>query len=435
MAQTSASQKKTSPKKKKTAGKKKALPVSPLAPTEFPEMPEVSGLEIATASTGERYKGRKDLLVAHMPAGTTVAGAFTQSSTASGAVEWCRSNVLSGSPRARVLVVNAGNANAFTGRRGSEAIKAIADGVNDIHGYPKSQIFMSSTGVIGEPLKAAKIVAKLDAKPAKASQARWRDAAEAIRTTDTFAKGCARVAKIEDSEVRIGGIAKGSGMIAPDLATMLAFVFTDAKLPSSVLQALLAVGIRDSFNQITVDSDTSTSDTVLLFATGKCAPHAEITRAGDPRLKDFREKLQEVLEDLAKQIVRDGEGATKFITVRVSGASTARSAKAIALSIANSPLVKTAVAGEDANWGRIVMAVGKAGEPAERDKLQISFGPHLLAEKGQRVAGYDEALVSAYMKNPEIEICVDLGIGSQSAEIWTCDLTHGYISINADYRS
>ncbi|TNE57049.1 MAG: bifunctional glutamate N-acetyltransferase/amino-acid acetyltransferase ArgJ [Alphaproteobacteria bacterium] len=434
MAQTTRP-KRSAPKKKKAAGKKKPLPVSPLAPAEFPQMPEVVGLEIATASTGERYQGRKDLLIAHFPPGTTVAGAFTRSLTASGAVVWCRGNIENKSPRARALVVNAGNANAFTGRLGEEALKEVADHVGSLYHYPKSQIYMASTGVIGEPLKTSKIAAKLGAKPAKASQARWRDAAEAIRTTDTFAKACARTAMIGDSEVRIGGIAKGSGMIAPDMATMLAFVFTDAQLPSSVLQALLTIGIRDSFNQITVDSDTSTSDTVLLFATGKCAPHPEISRAGDPRLKDFREKLQEVLEDLAKQIVRDGEGATKFVTVRVSGAATARSAKAIAMSIANSPLVKTAVAGEDANWGRIVMAVGKAGEPAERDRLKISFGSHLLAEQGQRVDGYSEADVSAYMKNAEIEIGVDLGIGSQSAEVWTCDLTHGYISINADYRS
>jgi glutamate N-acetyltransferase/amino-acid N-acetyltransferase len=412
-----------------------AMAVSPLAPKSFPKMGTVRGVEISTSATGEKYKGRKDLLVMTFAPGSTAAGVFTQSATRSAAVEGCQNALVKGKGQARVLVVNAGNANAFTGRSGKTAVKEIVGAVAALKGCRNSQVFTASTGVIGEPLNTGKIIQKIAGRPRDANSKTWQQAAEAIRTTDTFSKGSFRTAMIGDTKVSIGGIAKGSGMIAPDMATLLSFVFTDAKLPANVLQAILTVGVRDSFNSITVDSDTSTSDTMLFFATGQSDPHAAITRAGDPRLREFRDQLQEVLLDLAHQVVRDGEGATKFITVRVTGAKSVKSAKTVAQSIANSPLVKTAIAGEDANWGRVVMAVGKAGEPADRDRLAIQFGPHMVAERGQRCEAYSEKTLSDYMRQDEIDITVDLKIGTGEATLWTCDLTHGYISINADYRS
>ncbi len=421
--------------------KAKASPdVSLLAPAQFPSLRAIEGVEAITARTGERYKGRTDLTIFKLARGTTVAGVFTKSATASSVVDWCRANLKKGkSPSARLLVVNAGNANAFTGKDGRDAVKAISTAAAQAYGCKQSEVFLASTGVIGEPLNYHKILPAFRLAPRPLTPAGWKKAASAIMTTDTWPKASTRQAEIDGVPVTISGITKGSGMIAPDMATMLGFIFTDAKVPAEILQAMLKSAVGDTFNAITVDSDTSTSDTVLLFATGKAgvAPGASapFTGPGDRRLADFRARLHEVMEDLAHQIVRDGEGATKFITVRVKGGATAASARKIAFSIANSPLVKTAVAGEDANWGRVVMAVGKAGEPADRDRLAISFGPHLLADKGIRHPDYDEAVVSAYMKGNEIEITADVGLKKGEARVWTCDLTHGYISINADYRS
>lgn len=415
--------------------KKKEVAISPLAPDCFPTLPMVEGVELATMASGEKYKGRDDLLLVKLAAKTSVAGVFTKSATCSAAVEWCQEQLGRAKPSGRALVVNAGNANAFTGQIGVTAVKEVVRATAVAVGCPRACVFVASTGVIGEPLDAGKIIKKLK-RPVKATSPRaWQKAADAIRTTDTFAKGSTQSTKIDGVPVKLTGIAKGSGMIAPDMATMLAFIFTDAAIPSSVLQSLLTRGVRDSFNSITVDSDTSTSDTVLVFATGKAKVHPPIERASDPRLKAFKRQLQVLMSDLAHQVVRDGEGASKFVSVRVSGAQGHRSARKVAMAIANSPLVKTAIAGEDANWGRVVMAVGKAGEPAERDLLAIKFGPHDVAAKGQRCAAYDEAALSKYMKGQEIDVCVDLGIGKGKACVWTCDLTHGYISINADYRS
>lgn len=432
--------------KPRASEKKSSLKVSPLAPETFPSLQAIEGVEAITARTGERYKGRTDLTIFKLARGTTVAGVFTRSATASSVVEWCRANLKKGkSPSARLLVVNAGNANAFTGKDGRDAVKAISAEAARAYRCKQSEVFLASTGVIGEPLNYRKILPSFRLAPRSLTPAGWKKAASAIMTTDTYPKASTRRAEIDGVPVIISGITKGSGMIAPDMATMLGFIFTDAKLPSELLQSLLRSAVRDTFNAITVDSDTSTSDTVLLFATGKAGAttraragggaRVQFTGPGDRRLTNFRARLHEVMEDLAHQIVRDGEGATKFITVRAKGAVTAASARKIAFSIANSPLVKTAVAGEDANWGRVVMAVGKAGEPADRDRLAISFGPHLLADKGLRSPDYDEAVVSAYMKGNEIEITVDVGLGKGEARVWTCDLTHDYISINADYRS
>lgn len=411
-------------------------PASPLAPDAFPDMPRVDGVELVTSKTGEKYKGRSDLTLFRLAAGTSVAGVFTKSATAASVVDWCKGNLArAGSSLARLLVVNAGNANAFTGKDGRDAVKAIGAAAAEAHGCRQKEVFLASTGVIGEPLNFRKILPSLSMVPKPVTAKGWERAARAIATTDTYPKGSCRVAEIDGVPVKIVGIAKGSGMIAPDMATMLGFVFTDAKLSPEILQTLLQFSVRDTFNAATVDGDTSTNDTVLLFATGKAEGQPEISRPGDRRLSNFRNKLYEVMKDLAQQIVKDGEGAQKFITVEVNGATSSGSAKKVALSIANSPLVKTAIAGEDANWGRVVMAVGKAGEPADRDKLAISFGPHTLAKKGRVHPDYDEKTVSAYMKGNEIEISVDLGLAKGHARVWTCDLTHGYISINADYRS
>jgi glutamate N-acetyltransferase/amino-acid N-acetyltransferase len=365
--------------------------------------------------------------------GTSVAGVFTRSKCPSAPVDWCKAALASG--KARALLVNSGNANAFTGKRGRETTRVSADFVAKALGCRPKEVFLASTGVIGEPLDPQKFGKVVDATAKRARPGPWEDAARAIMTTDTFPKGCSRRVKLGDGEVVINGIAKGAGMIAPDMATMLSFVMTDADIAAPVLQQLLSRGVTDSFNAITVDSDTSTSDTLLFFATGKARGAASITSATDPKLKAFRAALNEVLLDLAQQVVRDGEGARKFVSVTVEGATSKRSARRIALSIANSPLVKTAIAGEDANWGRVVMAVGKAGEPADRDKLAIWFGGIRVAVKGERDPAYSEAATSAYMKNCDIAIRAQIGLGKASDTVWTCDLTKDYVAINGDYRS
>ena len=406
--------------------------ISPLAPSGFPDIPAIPGVLLSAGSCGLLYEGRKDVLLASLDKGTQVAGVFTTSKTAAAPVHWCMRSAKAG--RARALIVNAGNANAFTGLAGEKSVQRTVDKVASLLDCPKSQVFVASTGVIGETLPDDRIRKALGGLRKKLQPGDWPGAASAIMTTDTFAKGAFRTVMIGDTEVTIGGIAKGSGMIAPDMATMLSFIFTDAKIPAAVLQKLVRRGADRSFNAITVDGDTSTSDTVLLFATG-AAKHAKIASAGDAKLRAFRAALEEVMVDLAHQIVRDGEGASKFVTVNIIGAKSAKAARRIGLTIANSPLVKTAIAGEDANWGRIVMAVGKSGEEADRDKLKISIGGVAVAEKGMVVAGYDEAPVAKHMKGQEIDIDVDLQIGRGAATVWTCDLTHEYISINADYRS
>ncbi len=410
--------------------------ISPLAPGRFPDMPVVSGVRLAASACGIKYQDRIDLMLAEFAHGTTAAGVFTKSMTASAPVVICREHLKGG--HAGALLVNSGNANAFTGRAGDEAAQRIIEAVADLFPCRPSTVFVSSTGVIGEPLDADKMIGGLPVLRESLSENTWEDAAKAIMTTDTFPKGATRTADIGGgTPVTINGIAKGSGMIAPDMATMLAYVATDAAIPAEVLQAVLEPAVERSFNSITVDSDTSTSDTLMLFATGAGPDHPEITSAADALLGDFTAKLEDLLLDLAHQVVRDGEGATKFITVTVTGAEDDRAARRIGLSIANSPLVKTAVAGEDANWGRIVMAVGKAGERADRDQLVIKIGGVTITEDGKRVDGYDEVPVAAHMKGSEILIEVDVGVdeGGGSATVWTCDLTHGYISINADYRS
>jgi glutamate N-acetyltransferase/amino-acid N-acetyltransferase len=348
-------------------------------------------------------------------------------------VEWCRAQLSRQS--ARALVANSGNANAFTGAAGRDAVRAVAGSAAAVLDCQVHEVFVASTGVIGEPLPAESITRMLGELAESGAAGGWRDAAEAIMTTDTFPKMATARAAIDNHRVTINGIAKGSGMIAPDMATLLAFVFTDANLPALLLQELLTAGAKDSFNAITVDGDTSTNDTLLLFATGKGSQHPTISRAGDRRLTDFRQKLNAVLQDLALQVVRDGEGARKLIRVDVSGAQTDESAKRIAFSIANSPLVKTAIAGGDANWGRVVMAVGKAGEPADRDRLRIGFGGLVVAEGGQRANNYDEAAATRAVSGSQVAIDVDLGLGNGRARVWTCDLTDGYIRINGSYRS
>jgi glutamate N-acetyltransferase/amino-acid N-acetyltransferase len=411
-------------------------PRSPLAPKSLPTLPPLPGVQIATTSSGAKYRGRDDLLLALFAPGTSVAGVFTRSSMTSAPVDWCRTNLeRSGDSKARALIVNSGNANAFTGKAGSETVRQVGAAVADLVDCRQYEVYQASTGVIGQPLEGEVLTRHLDKLQERAAPGGFDKAARAIMTTDTFPKLATASAQIDEAVVTINGIAKGSGMIAPDMATMLSFIFTDAAIPPAVLQTLLVLTVRDTFNIITVDGDTSTSDTVLLFATGKGAEHKAVSRAGDPRLADFRRALEEVLADLAQQVVRDGEGASKFIRVRVSGAESPKAARTIAFAVGNSPLVKTAVAGEDANWGRVVMAVGKSGEKADRDKLSIKFGDLPVAAKGGADPRHDEAKLARYMRGQEILIDVDVGVGKSAAEIWTCDLTHGYISINADYRS
>ncbi len=409
--------------------------ISPLAPTVVPELPPLAGVRLATAAAGIRYRERTDVLLALLDEGTTVAGVFTRSKCPSAPVEWCRARLKGG--KARALVVNSGNANAFTGKRGAAATALTARLAATAAGCSAGEIFLASTGVIGEPLDAAKFNGVLDTLAQDAAAGGWLEAAKAIMTTDTFPKVATATARLGKAKVTINGIAKGAGMIAPDMATMLSFVFTDAPLSAAALQALLKAGVQDSFNAVTIDGDTSTSDTLLAFATGAAAAHGapKISRAGDPRLKAFATAFRAVLADLAEQVARDGEGARKLVEIIVEGATSKQSARKIAMSIANSPLVKTAIAGEDANWGRVVMAVGKAGEPADRDKISIAFNGIRVAHRGERDRRYDEAEVSAAMKNPTIQIKVALGLGNGRDRVLTCDLTKEYVAINGDYRS
>jgi len=408
------------------------LQKSPLAPASFPVMADISGVRFATVEAGVKYKGRTDLMLAVFDAGTTVAGVFTKSKTASAPVLKCREYLPGG--KARALVVNSGNSNAFTGRRGEESVGHILSAVATAVGCDEREVFSASTGVIGEPLPHDLITAAMPGLNEQLGAASWEQAARAIMTTDTYPKGATRTAQIGGVDVTINGFVKGSGMIAPDMATMLGYIFTDAAIPPDTLQALLAPSSDKSFNCITVDSDTSTSDTVMLFATG-AAGNEVPAGANDPVLANFKRALDEVTLDLAHQVVRDGEGATKFVSITVTGAENDQAAKRIGLSIANSPLVKTAIAGEDANWGRIVMAVGKAGEAADRDKMGILIGGVQVTQDGMRVEGYDEIPVAQHMKGQEIDIVVEVGIADGRATVWTCDLTHGYITINGDYRS
>ncbi|MFD2679063.1 bifunctional glutamate N-acetyltransferase/amino-acid acetyltransferase ArgJ [Camelimonas lactis] len=409
--------------------------ISPLAPKTSPELPPVDGVRFATAEAGIRYKGRTDVMLALFDAPTAVAGVLTRSKCPSAAVDWCRDRLPGG--EARVLVVNSGNANAFTGMKGRKAVELTAKLAAKAAGCRASQVFLASTGVIGEPLDAEKFEGVLDDCASRATPDQWREAAQAIMTTDTFPKVATVTTTLGGVRVTINGMAKGAGMIAPDMATMLSFVATDAPIAAPVLQALLRKATDRTFNCVTIDGDTSTSDTLLLFATGAAAARGapQITAPGDRRLAPFRKALTTLLRDLAQQVARDGEGARKLITVNVQGAKSERSAHRIAMSIANSPLVKTAVAGEDANWGRVVMAVGKAGEPADRDRLSISFGDIRVACQGARDPAYDEEQTSAYMRGDEIAITVDIGLGRASATVWTCDLTKEYVAINGDYRS
>ena len=405
--------------------------VSPLS-VPLPTLPPIAGVRLGAAQAGIRYKGRTDVVMVELAPGTTVAGVFTSNKCPGAPIDWCRASLTSG--KARALVVNAGNANVFTGRAGVEATKATAAEASQLVGCAPKQVFLASTGVIGEVLPHDRLTAVLPELHGRLSEASWEDAARGIMTTDTFPKAATRTAMIDGAEVRISGFAKGSGMIAPDMATMLCFVFTDAKIPAPALQTLLRKGTDASFNCTTVDSDTSTSDTVLLFATGQTR-HARVPAEGGRMLADFGRQLGDLLLDLALQVVRDGEGAQKLVRIDVTGAVSGKSAKRVAMAVANSPLVKTAIAGEDANWGRIVMAVGKAGEPADRDRISIGVGGTWMAKDGGVVPGYDEAPVVAHMKGTEIEIAVDLGLGKGRATAWTCDLTHGYIDINGSYRS
>jgi glutamate N-acetyltransferase / amino-acid N-acetyltransferase len=415
--------------------------VSPLAPTHVPDMPAIAGVKLATAAAGIRYKGRTDVLLAVMDKGTTVAGVFTKSKCPSAPVEWCRAKLTRGGASragtARALVVNSGNANAFTGKTGRQATTLTASIAAKAVACGAHEVFLASTGVIGEPLDASKFNGVLGELAEQAAPDDWMSAARAIMTTDTFPKVATARVKLGKAMVTINGMAKGAGMIAPDMATMLAFVFTDAPIAASALQSLLKSGVEDTFNAVTIDGDTSTSDTLLAFATGAAAAHGapKISRANDPRLTGFAKAFRAVLADLAEQVARDGEGARKLVEIIVDGAVSKASARRIAMSVANSPLVKTAIAGEDANWGRVVMAVGKAGEPADRDKLSISFNGIRVASRGARDPSYDEAEVSAAMKNPKIQIKIALGLGKGRDRVLTCDLTKEYVAINGDYRS
>jgi glutamate N-acetyltransferase/amino-acid N-acetyltransferase len=407
--------------------------VSPLAPDVFPTLEPIAGVRLATAETGIRYKNRPDVFLALLPKGTTAAGCLTTSKSSSAPVDWCKASLKLGS--ARALLVNAGNANAFTGKAGVATVTAVAKAAAKQFGCKPTEIFQASTGVIGEPLNPAFIVNALSELDAAATDDQWTSAAKAIMTTDTFAKASVAKAKLGKDTVTIQGIAKGSGMIAPDMATMLVFIFTDAAIPSKALQGLLSASVAKTFNCITVDGDTSTSDTVLLFATGANGKVTGLKTAADLRLKAFAKALDAVCHDLALQVARDGEGAEKLIEITLSGAENNKAAHKIAMSIANSPLVKTAIAGEDANWGRIVMAIGKAGEKAIRDKVKIKIGGIQVAKNGMKDGSYKEAEIMPHMKGRHIVIEADVGVGKGKATVWTCDLTHRYIDINGSYRS
>jgi glutamate N-acetyltransferase/amino-acid N-acetyltransferase len=413
----------------KSAGK----PVSPLAPSHFPDLPPIAGVEFAAAAAGIKYQNRKDVMLVRLAAGTQMAGVFTRSSTRSACVRTCQAHLAAPAPAAAgaAILVNSGNSNAFTGAAGDKSVLAITESVAQALGLPQSRVFTSSTGVIGEPLAHDKITAIVPNLVADLRADAMQMAAEAIMTTDTFPKGASASLQVKGGQVHIAGIAKGSGMIAPDMATMLVYIFTDAKIKAPALQKMLSRHVDSTFNSITVDSDTSTSDTLLLAATGQSAAPALTGRD----LAAFEAALHKVMLDLAQQVVRDGEGARKFVEIRISGAADAGDAQKVAFAIANSPLVKTAIAGEDPNWGRIVAAVGKSGASAQRDSLTIRFGDILVAEKGWRNPDYTEQDGADYMKNPEIVIAVDLGIGTAKRTVWTCDLTARYVEINADYRS
>ena len=406
--------------------------ISPLAPKSTPTLPRVAGVKLAAARSGVRYKDRDDIMLAVVPAGATIAGVLTKSKTSSAPVDWCRKNL--GRGKVRAILVNAGNANAFTGKAGDKAVEESTRAVAQALGCPRNEVFMASTGVIGQPLEWDKIAAVVPGLVKGAREDGWAAAAAAIMTTDTFPKLATRQARIGERTVTINGFLKGSGMIAPDMATLLAFVFTDAKVPGGVLQKLVSDAADKSLNCVTVDGDTSTSDTLLVVATG-AARHAPIEESDDPVLVDFKRALDELLIELAQLLARDGEGASKFVTINVGGASSNGAARKIGLSVANSPLVKTAIAGEDANWGRIVMAIGKSGERADRDKLRLSIGGIRITDNGQVVPHYDETPVVKHIKGTDIVIDIDLGIGRGRATVWTCDLTHGYIDINGSYRS
>ncbi len=409
--------------------------VSPLAPRDgFPELPRIAGVELATVEAGVRYSGRRDVMLARLSPGTAIAGVYTRSATRSSAVEDCVAKTGLPPEGGAAIIVNSGNANAFTGRHGIEAVREITGALAARLGIRESRVFTASTGVIGEVLPHERITAKIDELIAALSPDAMREAAEAIMTTDTFPKGAGAVIETESGPIHIAGIAKGSGMIAPDMATMLVYIFTDAKIPQPLLQEMLSDLTGPTFNSITVDGDTSTSDTLILAATGQGAAD-EITDAGSPAAGRFRAALHGVMLDLAHQVVRDGEGATKFVEIRVTGAENDADARKVAMATANSPLVKTALAGEDPNWGRVVMAVGKSGARADRDRLSIRFGDILVAENGWVAPDYREEEAARYMKNQELLIAIDLGLGEGKSTVWTCDLTHRYIEINADYRS
>ncbi|WP_449041631.1 bifunctional glutamate N-acetyltransferase/amino-acid acetyltransferase ArgJ [Paracoccus sp. (in: a-proteobacteria)] len=410
--------------------------VSPLAPAEFPELPAIAGVEFAAGAAGIKYKDRTDVMLVRLAPGTAIAGAFTRSSTRAACVLDCQDKLAGnpGSDQGAAIVVNSGNANAFTGAAGQRSVDAVTGAVARALGVPARRVFSSSTGVIGEPLPHERITAILDDLAGGLDEGGIASAARAIMTTDTFPKGAGAEIAAEGGSIRIAGIAKGSGMIAPDMATMLVYIFTDAKIEPKLLQRILSAQMDETFNAITVDSDTSTSDALILAATGQ-AQAAPITDLRSKTARAFTQALAGVMRDLAQQVVRDGEGATKFVEVQVTGAASDADAHKVAMAIANSPLVKTAIAGEDANWGRVVMAVGKSGAQADRDRLSIRFGDMVLAENGWRAPGYDEAAASAYMKRDHLVIGVDLGLGRGARTVWTCDLTHRYIDINADYRS
>jgi glutamate N-acetyltransferase/amino-acid N-acetyltransferase len=414
---------------------KKNTAVSPLAPKQPPHIAPLEGVRFSSGAAGIRYSDRTDVMIALLDEGTTVAGVFTKSKCPSAPVDWCRAQLRGG--KARALLVNSGNANAFTGKVGAQAVKQSAKLLASAAGVKEKHVFIASTGVIGEPLDATKFEDVLEPLVQKSQPDAWLEAASAIMTTDTYPKLATRKAHIAGTEVTISGFAKGAGMIAPDMATMLSFIFTDACIGAEALQAILSKETQSSFNAITVDSDTSTSDTLMLFATGAAKKRGapKVDKATDKRLADFKRALREVMLDLAHQVTRDGEGARKFIEINITGAENAKSAKRIAFSIANSPLVKTAIAGEDANWGRVVMAVGKAGEPADRDKLSIWFGNIRVACQGLRDPGYNEEEVSQIMKKEHIVVRADLGLGTGASTVWTCDLTKEYVAINGDYRS
>ncbi len=412
---------------------KKPKPVSPLAPSSFPMLPRIAGVEFSAVEAGVRYANRKDVMLVRLAPGTAMAGVFTRSTTRSACVRECQANLTQKVPAetGAAVLVNSGNSNAFTGAVGDHAVAQIVAGVAGALGLPASRIFTSSTGVIGEPLPFARVTDKIADLVAGLREDAIDMAAQAMMTTDTFPKGAAAAVQGDGGIINIAGIAKGSGMIAPDMATMLVYIFTDAKIPAANLQKILSRNVGATFNSITVDSDTSTSDTLLLAATGRSSA-AEVKGAV---AKAFEAALHGVMMNLAHQVVRDGEGATKFIEVRVTGAATDSDAHKVAMAIANSPLVKTAVAGQDPNWGRVVMAVGKSGAMAERDRLTIRFGDITVAKNGWRSPDYSEQAAADYMKNPELLIAVDLGLGKGKKSVWTCDLTNRYIEINADYRS